>query len=56
LITADPGLARTLRCVLSVSSLILFALLIALALAFCGTSCVLRRRRRERHESGDHVS
>jgi cbb3-type cytochrome oxidase subunit 3 len=39
-----------------VSPLILFALLIALALCFCGTSYVLRRRRRERHESGDHVS
>jgi hypothetical protein len=54
-ITADPGLARTLPCAVGVTSLISFALLIALALAFCGTSYVLRRRR-ERHEDGEHAS
>ena len=55
-ITANPGLAQTLRYAAGVSSLISFALLIALALAFCGASHVLRRRRRERNESGEHVS
>jgi hypothetical protein len=36
--------------------LISFAFLVAVALAFCGTSYVLRRRWRERHEGSEHAS